>query len=305
MALKTGQWKKLGQIFCPDGKQSWMVSHASNPWAEHREKQVFRIYFSTRDSQNRSSIAFLDLDLQNPSQILSCSEQPVLTYGTTGTFDDSGTSMGCLVSLDNGERYLYYLGWNLGKTIPWRNSIGLAVAQKGSEQFEKISLAPIMDRHHVDPYSLSYPAILWENKRFRMWYGSNQWGGERPEDMGHAIKYAESIDGLHWNRDGKAVLNFATEDEYAISRPCVIKDKNLYKMWYSYRGAAYRMGYAESEDGLRWTRLDHQVGIAPSASGWDSESIEYPCVFDHEGQRYMLYNGNDYGKTGFGLAILE
>jgi hypothetical protein len=76
-------------------------------------------------------------------------------------------------------------------------------------------------------------------------------------------------------------------------------------MWYSYRGDAYKIGYAESCDGKKWERLDAQVGITTSASGWDSEMIEYPFVFDHKGHRYMLYNGNDYGRTGFGLAILE
>jgi len=75
-------------------------------------------------------------------------------------------------------------------------------------------------------------------------------------------------------------------------------------MWYACRGESYRIGYAESADGLNWTRLDHAVGIARSESGWDCEMIEYPFVFDHGGQRYMLYNGNGYGKSGFGLAVL-
>jgi hypothetical protein len=31
--------------------------------------------------------------------------------------------------------------------------------------------------------------------------------------------------------------------------------------------------------------------------------IEYPFVFDHQGSRYLLYNGNNYGETGVGLAL--
>ena len=76
-------------------------------------------------------------------------------------------------------------------------------------------------------------------------------------------------------------------------------------MWYSFRGAAYRIGYAESADGLAWERKDEQVGISVSDDGWDSMSVEYPCVFDHKGQRFMLYNGNRYGLTGFGLAVQD
>jgi len=123
--------------------------------------------------------------------------------------------------------------------------------------------------------------------------------------MAHLIKYAESTDGLGWKREGKIALHFKDENEYAMSRPFVLKENGIYRMWYSYRGAAYRIGYAESENGLDWERMDEKVGITVSDSGWDSESVEYPFLFDHKGQRYMLYNGNGYGRTGFGLAVLE
>lgn len=54
-----------------------------------------------------------------------------------------------------------------------------------------------------------------------------------------------------------------------------------------------------------WVRKDEEVGIDVSKQGWDSEMIEYLHVFDHKAKRYMFYNGNKYGKTGFGLAVLE
>jgi hypothetical protein len=76
-------------------------------------------------------------------------------------------------------------------------------------------------------------------------------------------------------------------------------------MWYCYRGDYYRIGYAESDDGRHWTRLDEQAGIQVSESGWDAEAICYPSVFEAKGQRYMLYNGNRYGRSGFGIAVLE
>ena len=138
-----------------------------------------------------------------------------------------------------------------------------------------------------------------------MWYGSNlSWGPEQ-RDMAHLIKYAESDDGIHWRRDGRIAIPFASEDEYAMSKPCVVWDGSHYRMWYSFRGVAYRIGYAESRDGLEWTRMDHLAGIAPSDFGWDSQGIEYPNVFRHGSNWYMLYNGNGYGRTGFGIAILD
>jgi len=138
-----------------------------------------------------------------------------------------------------------------------------------------------------------------------MWYGSNlRWGSEQ-KDMAHLIKYAESNDAIHWKREGIIALPFKDDSEYAMSRPYVLKEKGLYKMWYSYRGKGYRIGYAESEDGVKWIRKDAEVGIDVSESGWDSEMVEYPYLFEHQGLRYMLYNGNDYGKTGIGLAVLN
>ena len=139
-----------------------------------------------------------------------------------------------------------------------------------------------------------------------MWYVSGtKWeaDNDQPKHYYH-IKYAESVNGIHWQRNGIVCVDFGDHDEYAIARPCVIRDNGIYRMWYAYRGKGYRIGYAESKDGLRWERKDEEVGIDVSDSGWDSEMIEYPFVFDHDGERYMLYNANGYGKTGIGLAAL-
>ena len=123
--------------------------------------------------------------------------------------------------------------------------------------------------------------------------------------MAHLLKYAESNDGIRWKREGRIAIPFKTPDEYAMSKPCVIRDSDCYRMWYSYRGSVYRIGYAESGDGITWERMDDQVGFRASESGWDSETVEYPNVFDSGGTRFMLYKGNRYGQTGFGLAVLE
>lgn len=295
-------WRKLGWIFCASGQHDWMQTHAANPVAEHLHDDRFRIYFSCRDRDNRSSIGFVEIDLKQPQEILRISEQPVVSPGEWGTFDDSGASMGCLLH-DGDRRLLYYLGWNLGVTVPWRNSIGLAISPSADAPFRKVSKAPVLDRNHIDPYSLSYPWVMRDGGVWKMWYGSNLAWGPAQADMAHVIKYAESVDGMHWQPQDRIAIDFASTDEYAISKPCVIRDPDGYRMWYAYRGAAYRIGYAESVDGIHWTRRDDQAGIAPSADGWDAESVEYPCVFDHAGRRYLLYNGKRYGQTGFGLAL--
>ena len=119
--------------------------------------------------------------------------------------------------------------------------------------------------------------------------------------------HARSADGVVWSADGDALLAPNLPDEYALGRPSVVRDGDLYRMWYSIRSHSrpYRIGYAESADGLAWTRRDEEVGIAKSAEGWDSEMICYPAVIDAGGRRLMFYNGNRHGATGFGVAVLE
>lgn len=297
------KWRKLGRVFSPDNNFEWMCTHAANPVAEYLGGDHYRIYFSSRDNQSRSSIGWIEIDLRKPTEVLRISELPVLAPGRPGMFDDSGASVSCLVR-DHNKRYLFYVGWNLGVTVPWRNSIGLATGAVEIPGITKYSEAPVMDRDAMDPYSLSYPWVMLDNGLWKMWYGSNLSWGSSEKDMNHVIKYAESRDGIHWERSGVIAVNFQRSDEYALARPCVVKDGNRFKMWYSYRGKSYRIGYAESPDGIRWVRKDQEAGIDAAVSGWDSEMIEYPSVFDHQEERYMLFNGNGYGKSGFGLAVL-
>ena len=78
-------------------------------------------------------------------------------------------------------------------------------------------------------------------------------------------------------------------------------------MWYSIRSRSrpYRIGYAESADGLVGIGKIIEPGSSLSEMGWDSEMVAYPAVIDVNGQRLMFYNGNRHGATGFGVAVLD
>jgi hypothetical protein len=54
---------------------------------------------------------------------------------------------------------------------------------------------------------------------------------------------------------------------------------------------------------LSWIRDDAAGGLPPSRAGWDSKMTAYPCVMRRGEVLYMLYNGNDYGATGIGVAV--
>src|SRR5258708_7391901 len=281
-----------------------MRTHAANPVAEHLEGDRFRIYFSSRDDRSRSSISFIEIDLRDPTTILREADEPVLEPGDLAMFDDCGVSIGCIVPVGS-KRYLYYMGWHLTVAVPWQNALGLAISEGPGLPFQRISRFPIVELNEIDPYTISYPWVTVENGAFRMWYGSNtQWGAQKA-DMRHLIKYAESSDGIHWHRKDIVAIDFESPDEYAMCKPCVLKDPDCYRMWFCSRGGSYRVRYAESQDGINWVPTKDLAGIDISTDGWDSEMIEYPCVFDHEGVRYMLYAGNGFGRTGFGLAVAE
>jgi hypothetical protein len=297
-------WRKLGHVYAPDGSKSWMRTHAANPVAEHVSGDRFRIYFSARDGENRSSISFIEIDLTAPSRILLEADAPVLAPGALGMFDDSGCSIGCIVPVGQ-KRLLYYMGWHLTVRVPWQNALGLAVSDGAGQPFVRVSRFPVVPLDEVDPFTISYPWVLHEGGMFRMWYGSNTQWGARKEDMRHLIKYAESADGVSWTRNDVVAIDFDGPGEYAMCKPCVLKNGNGYEMWFCSRGDRYRIRYARSDDGVRWEREDGGAGIDVSPAGWDSDMIEYPCVFDHAGHRYMLYAGNRYGLDGFGLARLE
>ena len=300
------RWTKLGQVCTGEGHVTWAATHAALPIVEPVAGSEVRVYFSARDEDGRSHIGVGELDLDRPSGGLRVGAVPVLRPGCPGTFDESGVTTSCVVSHD-GKRFLYYTGWTRGVTVPFYFYAGLAVSDDGGQSFARVSRAPILERSDVDPFLTASPWVLVEDGLWRMWYVSGVGWVTTPQGPRHQyhIKYAESRDGIGWTRRGRVCIDFASPEEYAFGRPCVIRDPDgIYRMWYSVRGERYRMGVAESSDGLTWTRMDNAVGLDVSESGWDSEMVEYPLVFDAAGRRYMLYNGNGYGRTGMGLAVL-
>jgi hypothetical protein len=298
------RWVKGGLLANAAGSPEWMTSHLAVPTVHPRADGGLDVYVSSRDRHDRSHSCRFALPPDWPVVSVTPEFELLLAPGAPGEFDDGGAMTTWLHEVNDSLR-LYYIGWNRGVTVPFRNALGVAVSTDGGATFVR-SPGPILDRGPHDPCFVASCCILAEEGRFRMWYVSGlRWehrgGSSQPW---YHIKHASSPDGLEWERDGTVCIDFASETEHAISRPWVIREDGVYRMWYSHRGTAYRIGYAESEDGLTWTRLDDEVGLAPSASGWDAATVAYPCVFDHGGSRYMLYNGDGYGRTGVGWAVL-
>jgi predicted GH43/DUF377 family glycosyl hydrolase len=309
------RWKRLGLLFNPLHYSSpkWMNSHAAVPFIEKIEnKDSLKIYFSSRTKDNKSLTGWAKFSLSNllggPVEI---SKKPLLEIGKTGMFDEDGI-MGCHITKINGKKYFNYIGWNLGYSTPFRNAIGLAELNEEDNIFKRISQGPILDRSIYDNCFVASNCVFDDDGIYRMYYLSCDKWEKIKGKISHKynIKYAESKDGINWERRGIIAIDYKYDNEYAISVPRVIKENDIYKMWYSYRGGPksefYSIGYAESDDAINWKRKDNLINFSKSeANDWDFNMKCYPFIFDYENERYMLYNGNGYGKTGFGLAILE
>lgn len=304
----TQYWKKLGRLYVPlsSGQHPKLISHAANPLPVHLEGDVYRVFFSGRDERNRSSVGAVDIDIVQ-RKVVTEHYLPFFEHGPAGSFFADGISIGnCYVA--NGVRYMLFMGWQTPLNGHWRGDIGRLIVTP-DRTLELDTFEPIMSSDPTDPISLSYPWVLARSSSgFDMWYGSTRTWDAGNGEMLHVIQHASSDDGHHWYRNGLAVP-YKLGIAQAFSKPTVVSGRHGgFEMWFSFRsgsGEKYRIGYATSDTGLNWTLDLDKAGISVSDSEWDSEMIEYPFVFDHKGQRYMLYNGNSYGLSGFGLAVLD
>jgi predicted GH43/DUF377 family glycosyl hydrolase len=292
-----------------------MAHHATAPLPDLLDDGRLRIYFGPRDSQGRTRVGCVEVSADDPTNVQRLYEEPCLDLGALGTFDDSGAMPSGLVRSGN-DAYLYYIGWNQRRTVPYSTAIGLAVRSGTGPEFERVYEGPVLERDHQEPYMVTGPFVLLEGGRWRMWYSSGtKWltVHGRAEPL-YLIKHAESDDGVHWRKDSPVCIVPKSPTE-ANGRPWVVRKGDHYRMWYSYRDVidfrsdrsrTYRIGYAESSDGLTWTRLDEEGGMEPSHDGsWDSEMVEYAGVYEHAGTTHLLYNGNGFGESGFGHAVLQ
>lgn len=303
------RWKKIGHIFSAAEENVLMHHGARAPVPLFVGNGVFRIFFGAMDKTGVSRIFSLDIDMKNPLNYFNLITSPIVDIGEFGCFDDNGISPSDIINVDGSIR-LYTIGFSIKNKLLFDAAVGMATTQHFDGEFEKYK-GPILDRSLYDPCFATSPTVLYHQNKWHMWYVSGEKWNKMNGDLVHFynIKYRTSDDGIFWGSEAHTCINYASEYEYAIARPSVIFVNGTYRMWYCFRSQievdTFRIGYAESFDGLNWKRLDNLVGIDVSNEGWDSEMICYPRVFEYQNTIYMLYNGNGYGKSGFGLAVLE
>jgi len=302
------KWTKMGLIYVPDGRSWWARTHAFPPTPYFISEDVLRIYIGCCTEEMVGRAGYVDVSAADPQKILRVAREPVLDIGTPGSFDENGLLPTSVLSVD-GKLYMYYVGYQLGMKVRYFQFEGLAISEDGGETFVRRWRVPVIDRSDAELLNRTSAFIRKSGDIFEMWYvGGSEWtvvdGKSVPV---YNIRYITSPDGVHWGPEGRVCVDFKDEDEHALGRPYVIEDGGLHRMFYASRtrSKGYRLGYAESPDGINWTRKDDEVGIDVSASGWDSEMISYPSVVKYKDKIYLFYNGNNFGQTGFGYAVLE
>jgi hypothetical protein len=303
------EWTKMGLIYSCG---LFGTGYAQDAFIDPLNADVWRIYYSARTKDVVSLPFFIDVEAANPKNILHIPDKPLVYPGGPGNFDDNGITMTSIVKVGN-IKYLYYCGWNKKVSVPYMLSIGVMIVKEDGAIYEKMFDGPIMDRSKFNPIAVSAPFVIYDEGIFKMWYISfTQWKSYNNRiEPTFVIKYATSNNGIDWRTTELICIN-STYDGESFARPWVLKEDGIYKMWYSKRGPVgyrgkdgehYMVEYAESVDGENWERKASKSVINKSEDGWDSEMIAYASVLKHNDTYFMLYNGNDFGKTGFGYAI--
>ena len=315
------KWKKLGKIFDPTEHvlPNRCVEFAQSPQTLVLDDRV-RVYFSTRERDHcgkyLSHVAYADFS-RDMHQLLGVSERTVLPLGRLGAFDEHGIFP--INVLRDGDRVLAYTtGWNRKVSVSADASIGLAISHDAGQTFQRYGTGPLLTAALNEPFLVADAFVQRFGNSYHMWYiYGTKWqkfSETEPPDRVYKIAHATSMDGIHWLRDGRQIISDHLNADECQALPTVICLDGMYHMYFCYRQAfgfrtdssrGYRMGYAWSTDLKNWTRDDRLAGIDVSPSGWDSEMQCYPHVFACDGNVFILYNGNEFGRHGFGLAIRE
>jgi hypothetical protein len=299
-------WQKLGLVHEPNRTLAWSKTHCHVPTPLQINAHTIRVFYAGLDEQKFGRIGCVDLDAADPRRVLSARTEPVLDLGEPGAFDDSGVVPSCALLVDD-RVYLYYIGFQRAERVPYLLFSGLATGSPHDLSLARVSRAPVLDRTDAEPFSRGAPFVVRRANDLKMWYWSCTRWTEGPRGMHYntVIRSTSAVDWLQWSSPSTVCIIPQYPSEYAVGRPTVVHDKDLYRMWYSIRATdrPYVIGYAESADGNTWVRRDEVAGIKRGESGWDAEMICYPAVLDCNGRRYLFYNGNDHGADGFGLAV--
>ncbi|MDA8106809.1 MAG: hypothetical protein M0Z71_15705 [Nitrospiraceae bacterium] len=317
------KWKKLGKIFDPTKHK---LPNNCVQFAQSPQTLVFddfvRIYFSSRavDKKNGkylSHIAFVEMQ-KNLHDIIRVSSKTVIPLGRLGCFDEHGIFPMNVMRYGNAV-YGYTCGWSRRTSISVDTAIGLAISCDDGLTFRRIGDGPVLAASLHEPCLIGDPFVRVIGDLFHMWYifgkGWKRFVPGIAPDRIYKIGHATSSNGINWiKEEARQIISDRLGPEESQALPTVIEVDGRHHMFFCYRQSfdfrenssrSYRIGHAWSDDLLNWARDDENPLLDVTQDDWDSDMVCYPHVFQYEGEVFLLYNGNEFGRSGFGLAVLE
>ncbi len=313
--------KKIGQIFNPAEHSlcEGNVGFAQSPQLLEFEDFV-RIYFCTRTAEAnglfQSHVAYADMK-KDLSEIIYVSQHEVVPPGDLGTFDEHGIFPFSVIRVQN-QVWGYTCGWNRRVSVSVDTGVGLVVSDDDGYTFRRLGPGPILGPSLHEPFLVGDAFVIEAEGNFHMWYMFGQrWVRESDDsapDRVYKIGYADSANGIDWNKhEARPVLRDVIGANECQALPSVMAYGGAYHMVFCYRhvhnfrtdpAKGYRLGYAKSIDLVTWERDDDAIGLLSSPDDWDGRMQCYPHLCQIEGIPHLLYNGNAFGRDGFGAAQL-
>lgn len=300
------KWEKKGLIYGAHKDSSWRDNSALQPTPVLLNESVIRVFAGFRNDKGVSRVGYVDVDADNPGNVLGVSQDPCLDIGNPGCFDDNGV-VPCAIVRQDEKLFLFYAGYNVGLHVRMTAFSGLAVSEDDGESFHRCSKVPVMERTEHELLFRAVHTALHDGDEWKIYYGAGNAfiQGKKKTLPVYNIRLLRTGNFTDLRSEGDTILCNEGE-EYRIGRPYVIKENGKYKMFFG-KGTeeiTYQLAYAESDDGIVWSRDDKKLNLELSESGWDSEMMAYPAFVRHSGKAYLFYNGNNYGYEGFGYAEL-
>ena len=281
-----------------------------------------RIYFSTRflDSSGKPVSKVEFLDFSKDWRCLDVFSKPlIISESILGAYDEHGIFPFSPFRISDKEILGYISGWSRRVSVDVETAIGICRSLDNGETFSRIGDGPILAAGTGEPFLVGDPCIILNGDQMIMYYiFGTSWISDpqnptAPLDRVYRIGFATSKDGLNWERrNGHQIISFGDKLE-CQALPSVTRFQDGWLMAFCYRNAhdfrhnkekGYRLGFAKSIDGFNWSRLS-EIEYTVELADWNSEMQCYPNLYASGDQIYLVSNGNQFGRHGFGLHVLE
>jgi hypothetical protein len=301
-------FRKFGRIFEPSEFGVTEYTHAYIPTPWRLPSGDVRVYFAGRDSTERGRIWFVDLDSGNPRRVKRVAKQPCLDLGPPGSFDEDGVTPISLVSLGN-DLFLFYVGWQRRSDVRYSLLTGLAVSNDGGESFHRRQNSQVLFPIPGQTFIRSAAMVTRHPEGFQMWYvGGENWitlPNKRVPTYSIYNLFSDSV--YEWNVPPIQKVSPSLPSEIGFGRPWLLERNGVATLLYSIRSIddAYKIGWATVGANGQVQRVDTEIGLNTSSGMWDSEQTAFVSILNDGCEPLAFFNGNDFGRTGFGIAKME